>query len=63
MDGQHEAPCLGLGDPDSIAGFHWGDVNCDGVVNATDALWALLFIAELIPPAAGNCFPIGGGMT
>jgi len=62
--GQHGAPCLDLGELDNIAGFHWGDVNCDHDVNTIDSLFVLAHTASIdLPQAAGNCFPLGEGET
>lgn len=62
---QQNDPCFPLGDPVSvtqIAGFGeilWGDVDCDGDVDAVDALQILRFVAGLQPNQQAGCPPIG----
>jgi len=42
-----------------IAGFPWGDVNCDGVVDIDDVAPVLRVVAEFEPEAFGGCVPVG----
>jgi hypothetical protein len=63
-DGVTPGACPDIGDPESISGFDWGDVNCDGLVNAEDALYDLAYRAGIaLPQNAQNCFSIGSLIT
>jgi hypothetical protein len=54
--------CLTIAAQD-IAGYKWGDVNCDGNVDALDALFILAhFVGVDLAPVGPNCVPIGGLM-
>jgi hypothetical protein len=50
------AGCVNVGD---VCYPAWLDVNCDGVVNALDALWLTLHQAGHTPAVPGNCWSIG----
>lgn len=51
---------LSIAVPASHAHIVWGDVNCDGAVNAVDALQVLRHLAALGVTQAQGCPPIGG---
>lgn len=63
IDGVTPGTCLDLGDPESNSGFPWGDLNCDGAVNAIDALHIVAFQAGIFLPVEGDCIAIGDPMT
>jgi hypothetical protein len=45
-------------------GFAWADLNCDGFVNAVDALYLLAYRADiLLAPVNQSCVPIGQRLT
>jgi hypothetical protein len=50
------AECVNVG---NVCYPAWLDVNCDGAVNALDALWLTLHQAGHAPPVPGNCWAIG----
>jgi hypothetical protein len=57
-------PCFTIGDPVTVspAGFGeltWGDTDCDGAVEAVDALATLRFIAALPVNQEQNCPEVG----
>ena len=63
---QQNEPCTNIGD--GIAGFaahdgqHFqGDVDCNGSVNAVDALKSLRYVAGLPNNLPAGCPPIGSG--
>jgi hypothetical protein len=47
-------PDIGTGSPGDF-----GDVNCDGLINAVDALMILRFAASLSVPVSKGCTPLG----
>ncbi len=52
--------CPDLGQPDGISGFGWGDLNCDGFVDAVDALYELVYLSGAMQlPQMSGCTPIG----
>ena len=56
--------CPTLGQTEPISGFKWGDVNCDGSVDAADVTFMLADRAG-VPrtPATASCIPIGEVIT
>lgn len=60
IGGQQLAPCPDLGEPEPISGDGWADVNCDGVVDALDALYIIAFDADVtLPLSNGVCVTVG----
>jgi hypothetical protein len=64
-DGTTPGACPDVGVNEAISGHKWGDVNCDGLVNALDALYVLVFKVQLhtLPSPPQHCFPIGSVIT
>jgi hypothetical protein len=63
-DGSTAAPsCLDLGQSGLLTGYPWGDVNCDHVVDATDALYVVAHLAGIELSRPGGCPAIGQTMT
>ena len=59
-DGQMPGDCPDLGGAGPASGFPWGDVNCDGAVNALDSLFVLAHLADItLTPATLPCTPVG----
>ena len=51
--------CPTVGAVEPISGHPWGDVTCDGMVNAKDALWILAHTVEIELPQPGDCTHLG----
>lgn len=59
-------PCPHLGETVDVQGFSphiWGDVNCDGAVDAVDALALLRNVAGLSPLAQHGPCPVIGAQV
>jgi hypothetical protein len=55
-DGSMPPGCLDLEDPEPISARPWGDVNCDGIVDSSDALYVLAYLVNIfLQPRAQNC--------
>jgi hypothetical protein len=63
-DGVVDLPgCLDIGEVENnFSHLPWGDLNCDGEVNALDALFLIAYEADVILQQEQGCFNIGENM-
>jgi len=56
--------CPDLDDDDPSSDFPWGDVNCDGAVDAIDALYLIAHLGGFdLAQFDDSCVAIGSGIT
>lgn len=56
--------CPSVNQAEPITGFPWGDVNCDGLVNALDVLFILAYQVDIdLTPVEPSCVPVGNLIT